>query len=368
MTERRASPAEWRTILGRVFTQLDNPSAWTIPLIRLAGVRWRIHMITLAAAGLAMASTLLPNQLGAVYMGLFLFGMGVALLVHECGHVVAARLTGGSAPRIAFLPWGGLRLWTPGGRRGGEMLIAAGGPMAGVACLAFTSLALLSLEQLPPLAHHSLIGHNPLSLIDGLRVSTPDHPWLPYLVAAVRLAHVAAAWVLVINLLPAFPFDAGVFVQSALRRRLGWGNATAWSARIGLAVSAGLVVLAASAFWTLRAPDLHEADMTALSMRGTVLTLLGVIALASCLRQLAAPRAIDDLADPVDVPPMSAHASGHAAPAEPPVIASDTARDPEADRRELDALLERISRDGLPALSDAEHERLEALRRRLTEG
>lgn len=91
---------------------------------------------------LAMMGLLFPVQVTA--------GVLLAAAVHECGHMLAIRLTGGKVRRL-LLHAGGARLETAPMGPGQELLCALAGPVAGVLTVLlwrwFPELALAGLVQ-----------------------------------------------------------------------------------------------------------------------------------------------------------------------------------------------------------------------------
>lgn len=91
---------------------------------------------------LAMALLLFPLR--------FLAGVLIAAAVHECGHLLAIRRTGGRVRRIG-LHAGGVRIVTDPMEPGREALCALAGPAAGALTLfawrVFPELALAGLVQ-----------------------------------------------------------------------------------------------------------------------------------------------------------------------------------------------------------------------------
>ena len=64
-------------------------------------------------------------QLGLVFGGVFFF----SVLLHEFGHVIAARMTGGSGEEILVWPFGGLAFVRPAGTFRSQLLTSMAGPM-----------------------------------------------------------------------------------------------------------------------------------------------------------------------------------------------------------------------------------------------
>lgn len=159
----------------------------------------------------------------------------LSVLLHELFHVLAARLTGGTADEILLWPAGGLANARPEQSFRSEFLTAAAGPAANL---------LLCLILLP--------------LVWGR--GGPEGPLPPGLLHPFELVHVdlqQTFWsdvallafdlnwlLLLINLAPVWPLDGGQMLQSVLT--LKWVDAeTARFAalRIGMAIGLGAAVL-----------------------------------------------------------------------------------------------------------------------------
>lgn len=96
----------------------------------------------------------------------FLTGMLLAAAVHELGHLIAIRLTGGRVSKIE-LHAGGARILTEPMEPGQELLCAMAGPAAGL-------LTVLAWRVFPELAAAGLIQSVfnllPLGQLDGSRI------------------------------------------------------------------------------------------------------------------------------------------------------------------------------------------------------
>jgi stage IV sporulation protein FB len=160
---------------------------------------------------------------GAVRAGVLAAALGVVIVWHELGHAWAARRSRLRVEGILLWPLGGecqIASRMPSPRT--EIFVALAGPGAHLLLVAaaFVPLALI-------------YRFSPLDLLDLMRVSN-------WLVAAFSLA----LWVLVFNLVPAFPLDGGMALRGLLTFRLGEVKATRVAARLGQ-VMAGLYFLAA---------------------------------------------------------------------------------------------------------------------------
>ena len=192
---------------------------WSIPLGRVLGTEIRLHLtfflllawiwfIHYSAGGTTAAWD------GVLFIAL-LFG---CVLLHEFGHVLAARRYGIATPDITLLPIGGVaRLERIPEKPSEELVVALAGPAVNVVI----ALLLLVLRGGVP---DPGIAADPQS---------PAHAMLD------RLFWVNVTLV-VFNLIPAFPMDGGRVLRALLGYRLGHRRATEIAATVGQIVALGL--------------------------------------------------------------------------------------------------------------------------------
>jgi len=188
---------------------------WSYSIGTFGGTAVRIHftfLLLLAWFGLAGWFTSGPGQaLGIVVFLVLLF---LCVVLHEFGHIIAARRFGVRTPEIVLLPIGGVaRLERIPEEPRAEFLIALIGP-AVTLVIALALIALLG--GLPP----------PETLI---KIEGP-HALL------AQLAY-ANAVLFVFNLIPAFPMDGGRVLRAALAHWLGRTHGTRIAAGIGQAMA-----------------------------------------------------------------------------------------------------------------------------------
>jgi Zn-dependent protease len=121
----------------------------------------------------------------------FAFGFVVLILVHECGHLVAARRLGLKVGAPVFIPFMGALIALKDAPRNAwiEAQVGIGGPLLGtVGGLACYGLFLLTGQPLfSALAYSAflnLFSLAPIGFLDGGRIATALSPWL-WLVGAV---------------------------------------------------------------------------------------------------------------------------------------------------------------------------------------
>lgn len=157
------------------------------------------------------------------YLALF-----AIVLMHEFGHSLACRQTGGKADQIVLWPLGGVAYVSPPQRPGAVLWSIAAGPLVNLVLLPVFALLLLasqilSLPQSQPDVHHLLTA---LLYINGV--------------------------LLVFNILPVYPLDGGQMLRALLWFRLGRMRSLKISCVIGFMGVIGLVGLAiySGSVWT----------------------------------------------------------------------------------------------------------------------
>jgi Zn-dependent protease/predicted transcriptional regulator len=201
---------------------------WSISLGSIAGTKVRLHLtflLFLAWLGaLAWASGGPPAAVGTVSFFLLLF---FCVVLHEFGHVFAARRFGVHTPEMVLLPIGGVsKLERIPDEPRQELIIALAGPAV---TLIIALVLVIALGGLPRPEQ-------------AIRVLTPRS-----LLAQLAWANVA---LLLFNLLPAFPLDGGRVLRAILARFTGHLRGTETAATIGrvAAILLGLAALAAGNF------------------------------------------------------------------------------------------------------------------------
>jgi Zn-dependent protease/CBS domain-containing protein len=161
---------------------------------------------------------------GAALTGVvFIVLLFACVLLHELGHVVAARRYGIRTPEVTLLPIGGVAaLERMPEKPSQEITVALAGPAVNVV-IAIVLMVVMG----------ATIDTARLASLDDLRSD---------LVAQLAAANVA---LVVFNLIPAFPMDGGRVLRALLATRLGFVAATQVAARIGqaIAVVLGLIGL-----------------------------------------------------------------------------------------------------------------------------
>ena len=194
-------------------TKTKSGFGWSLHLGRWLGIDVYLHitfLLLLAFIGLShgIADRSVDAALGGV---LFFAGLFVCVLLHEYGHALAARRYGIATRDITLLPIGGVaRLERMPEKPWQEFVVAVAGPAVNVVIAAglLAGLFLRNTWELPA---------TPSVTSGGL-------------IERLLLANV---FLVLFNLLPAFPMDGGRVLRSLLAMRLNYARATGIAAAIG---------------------------------------------------------------------------------------------------------------------------------------
>jgi len=190
--------------------------SWSFRIARIAGTDVKVHItFLLLLAWIGLSHYRLGGAEAAWQGVLFCVLLFTCVLLHEFGHVLAARRYGIPTPDITLLPIGGVaRLQRMPDQPGQELVVALAGPAVNVVIAA---------------ALYLLLGR-PAEPDDVVQVEDPDRGLLARLVA-VNVALV------VFNLIPAFPMDGGRVLRALLAMRMGYARATQIAANVGQALA-----------------------------------------------------------------------------------------------------------------------------------
>lgn len=177
--------------------------SWSIPILRVAGIQLRIHITFLLL--------ILWVALGSVSAAIFVLLLFLCVVLHEFGHALAAKAYGINTPDITLLPIGGVaRLERIPEEPKQELVIAAAGP-------AVTAIIALSLFIV-------------IAARGAADLSSPIHG--NDLVVNIFKLNV---YLLLFNLIPAFPMDGGRVLRALLATRMTYARATQLAATVGQA-------------------------------------------------------------------------------------------------------------------------------------
>jgi Zn-dependent protease len=166
------------------------------PLFRVAGIRVYLHFtwFIIAALDVTRFADRYHNPIWAVFEYLALFGI---VLLHEFGHALACRQTGGQADTIVLWPLGGIAFVKPPPRPGAYIWSIAAGPL--VNAVLFPLLTFLA------------------AVAAGLHWKIV-HPDLYNFVVTLFFIN---GVLLFFNLIPVYPLDGGQIVRGLLWLKIG---------------------------------------------------------------------------------------------------------------------------------------------------
>jgi Zn-dependent protease/CBS domain-containing protein len=190
---------------------------WSFSLVKVSGIDVRIHLtffLLLAFVGYASyESGGLPGAWAGISFILLLF---FCVLLHEFGHAFAARAFGIRTPDITLLPIGGVaRLERMPRNPWQELVVAVAGPAVNVV------IALVLFFVLG-------------QFIDLREIFTVDRIGAGQVLAKLMVVNV---WLVLFNLVPAFPMDGGRILRALLAMKLRHDKATKIAALIGQGVA-----------------------------------------------------------------------------------------------------------------------------------
>lgn len=204
----------------------NRPSVgWSIKLGRLLGIDVYVHFTFLLLLGFIGVSHWLAERSSAAAANGMLFFLALfgCVLLHEFGHALMARRYGIQTRDITLLPIGGLaRLERMPEKPMQEFWVALAGPAVNVVIAVALAVWLSLTNSWQPLSSLSATSGN---LLERLLV--------------------ANVFLVLFNLLPAFPMDGGRVLRSLLALRMDYARATSIAAITGkgMAVIFGFVGL-----------------------------------------------------------------------------------------------------------------------------
>jgi len=191
----------------------------SIRLFRAGGIQVYLHWSWFMVAAFSVQyrareySSMLWNVLE--YLSLFLL-----VLMHEFGHALACRQTGGRADEIVLWPLGGVAYVAPPPRAGALLWSIAAGPLVNVVLLPVLAVILIA------------------SNAAGVSAQFPNFHGLCRAVFNIN------AGLLIFNLLPIYPLDGGQIVRALLWFPFGRARSLKYASIVGFVGVAGVVLLA----------------------------------------------------------------------------------------------------------------------------
>jgi Zn-dependent protease/CBS domain-containing protein len=194
---------------------------WSIKLFTLGGTAVRMHVtFLLLLAWIAAVQWTRGTPQDAISGVLFIIVLFACVVLHEFGHIWAARRYGIRTPDVTLLPIGGVAsMERIPEKPSQEIAVALAGPAVN-AVIALVLIVVLGLRFDP----------------EQVSVAALQSTFL----AQVAIANVV---LLVFNLIPAFPMDGGRVLRALLAMWLGYTRGTKVAARIGQALAVVFAIL-----------------------------------------------------------------------------------------------------------------------------
>ncbi len=169
--------------------------SWGLPVGRVAGIRVRVHW-SLLAWWIYQLEQVVRGQGPAWAWPLYVVLSFGAILLHELGHCAAARRMGGAADRVLLWPLGGLAVCEVPNRWKPQFVTAAGGPLVTAAIV--------------------LCGFGASLLFPAFSRGSANY----VLAYAYEVLVPYQLFLLLFNLVPAYPLDGGRMLRAGLWRVL----------------------------------------------------------------------------------------------------------------------------------------------------
>jgi len=207
---------------------LRSDMRWSYKLATIAGTEIKVHITFLVfIAWVAFSTYSVSGAEAAFQVTLFFLALFVCIVLHEFGHILMAGRFGVRTPDVILLPIGGVaRLERIPDQPRQEFLIALAGPLVTLAIAILLYILVLTTGDRPTLSD-PVVSHSSF---------------------LVRLMAVNV-YLLLFNLVPAFPMDGGRLLRALLASRVGLVRATRIAATLGqtLAAVGGLYAITNSA-------------------------------------------------------------------------------------------------------------------------
>ena len=183
---------------------------WSIRLGTVAGIRIEVHVtFLLMLAGVALFTSKGPRD--AIHTALDLVLLFTCVVLHELGHALAAQRFGIRTREIVLLPIGGVaRLERMPEKPAQEMFVAFAGPAVNLVIATVFGAVLLAQGARP----------------DTILARATGQGLVEYLL-------LANVFMIVFNLIPAFPMDGGRVLRAGLAFFMPYARATRYASLVG---------------------------------------------------------------------------------------------------------------------------------------
>ena len=190
---------------------------WSLKIAKLAGIDIFIHFtFFILITWVAFIQWKLNGSIGAAFSGVvFILAIFACVVLHELGHALAAKKYGIKTKDIILLPIGGVaRLEKMPSKPIQELWVALAGPAVNVGIAALLAVYLWVTSTFTP--------------DNQLAIAT-----VPF---AERIMGVNI-FLILFNMIPAFPMDGGRVLRALLATRLAYIRATQISANLGQVIA-----------------------------------------------------------------------------------------------------------------------------------
>lgn len=187
--------------------------SWSFRIGRFFGIDVYMHFTFILLLGfIGLSYWMQTREVASALAGIGFFAtLFACILLHEFGHALTARKFGVKTKDITLLPIGGLaRLERMPDKPMQEFWVALAGPAVNVVIALSLFAYLYFSNQMEAFGQLSLTGGSFIARIASVNV-----------------------FLVLFNLLPAFPMDGGRVLRSLLATRMEYSDATAIAARIG---------------------------------------------------------------------------------------------------------------------------------------
>jgi stage IV sporulation protein FB len=225
---------------------MRDPFTWAFPIGRIFGITVRVHILFPLLILVMWLKQLHATDADAASWMLVLMGLlFISVLLHEFGHCFAANNVDGDATDVLLWPLGGLARADLPHSPWAHFVFAAGGPMVNVLLCILSGAVLIacsfrpSFSPWPDQCWNTLLYNFADGKVWGSRWADPKlaaltlPTWL-YLVA--QFFSVNWALFLFNVVLVGFPMDSGQMIRAALWPRLGFRSATRTAIVMGFLV------------------------------------------------------------------------------------------------------------------------------------
>jgi Zn-dependent protease len=212
-------PKKWRAPIDPFGCSFPIVMGGTIRLFKFSGIQVYLHFswFLIAAYEFSRRTGVYDSMVWAAFEYVALFAI---VLLHEFGHALACRQTGGVADRIVLWPLGGIAFVNPPRRPGAMLWSIAAGPLVNVVLVPILSIGLV------------IFHINPF----GFEESTDIARFVG------RIWWINAG-LLIFNMFPVYPLDGGQILRSLLWFPLGEIRSLQIASVIGIAATIPLAGL-----------------------------------------------------------------------------------------------------------------------------